>query len=149
MEVVFILWWTGVIRFRNLIPHMGALTVSLAPEVRAWFWPVLAYSAFEVVINLIGLLRPGWLWLNAGLSLARSLAGMALAAGLLQLGHWVSITADLPAGALDLAQMNFDLGVKIALVVTVAGFAIKGAIDAHRLWQVTQDAKAPLSPIAL
>jgi hypothetical protein len=147
MEVVFILWWTGLIQFRNWIPPFGALTVELAPVFQAWFWPVLGYSVFEMAMNLVGLLRPGWVRLNAGLSLARSLAGASLCAGLLQAGHWLNVSAPgLPPETLDidLVQMNFDLGFKIGLVVTVAGFLIKAAMDAHRLWRVTQDAKAPL-----
>ena len=46
---------------------------------------------------------------------------------------------------IDRVQMGFDMGMKIGLVVTVAGFAIKAAMDAQRLWRVTQDAKLPLS----
>jgi hypothetical protein len=144
MQGVFILWWTGVIHFRDWIP-MGALSVELAPVFQAWFWPILGYSVFEMTMNVIGLVRPGWTRLNAALRLTRTLAGLAIAAGLLEAGHWVTVTSGEMLADMDIVQMNFDLGVKIGLVVTVACFAIMAVVDAWRLWRATQDAKTPLS----
>ena len=144
MQAVFILWWTGVIHFRTWVP-MGALSVELAPVFQAWFWPILGYSVFEMAVNVLGLLRPGWTRLNAGLSLVRTLAGLAIVSGLLEAGHWVTVTSSEILPDMEVVQMNFDLGVKIGLVVTIAGFAIAAVMDAWRLWRATQDAKAPLS----
>ena len=148
MSWVFLLWWFGVIHFRDWIPTMGALVVDMAPVFSAWFWPIAAYSAFEILVNLVGLARPGWVRANASLSLLRSLAGAGVCMGLLQADHWLLVSApDLPPMTIDIdrVQMGFDMGMKIGLVVTVAGFAIKAAMDAQRLWRVTQDAKLPLS----
>jgi hypothetical protein len=146
MGVVFLLWWTGVIHFRNWFPTMGLLVVDLASVFAAYFWPILAYSAFELAVNLLGLLRPGLVRLNAGLALARSLAGLALCTALLEAGHWLDISSpDLPPHVLEVAQANFDMGMKIGLVVTVAGFAIKAVLDARRLWLTIRDAQAPVT----
>ena len=147
MEVVFILWWTHVIHFRHWFPVTGFITVEMDPSVfDPWFWPVLAYSTYELAMNVVGLLRPAWTHVNAALTLVRSLAAVGITAGLLQAGHWLNVTAgDLLPSIGESVQANFDTGFKIGLVVTVAGMAIKAAIDAWRLWRVTQDARAPMS----
>lgn len=146
MEVVFLLWWTGIIHFRDWISTPGPLTLELAPVFQAWFWPVIAFSTFELVVNVIGLLRAGWTHVNAALSLVRSMAGLTIAAGLLQASTWIVVGSDrLSPAALESVQRNFDAGFKLGLVVTVAGLAIKVAIDAWRLWRVTQDAGAPFT----
>lgn len=148
MEVVFILWWTHVIHFRDWFSITGPLTVEMDATVfDPWFWPVLAYSTYELTMNLVGLLRPAWTHVNAALTLVRSLAGLGIAAGLLQAGHWLNVaSADFLPSVGDSVQSNFDMGIKIGLVVTVAGMAIKAAMDAHRLWRVTQDART-LAPV--
>ncbi|WP_293903804.1 hypothetical protein [Phenylobacterium sp.] len=143
MGAVFLLWWTGAIQLRGWLPAMGVLVVDLAPVFAVYFWPVLAYSAFELVINLTALLRPGWVRLNAAVTVVRSLAGAGLTASLLQAGHWLEISSGrLPALVVERAQTQFDLGLNVALVATVAGFAIAAALDARRLWLVIQDARA-------
>ncbi len=143
MEVVFILWWTHVIHFRNWIPG-GYITVDLAPVFQTWFWPILAYSSYEIVMNVIGLVQPGRVRLNAGLSLMRSLAAMVIVGGLLQADHWLIVTSTYEPSVGESVQANFDLGFKVGLVATFAGMAIKAAMDVRRLWRMTQDAKSPL-----
>jgi len=69
-----------------------------------------------------------------------------IAGGLLQAGRWLVVSSDvLTPEALAIAQRNFDAGFKLGLVVTVAGMAIKAAIDGWRLWKVMQDARTPFS----
>ena len=144
MSAVFLLWWTGLIHFRDWIPTMGVLVVDMAPVFGAYFWPILVYSTGEIVMNLIGLLRPGWLRVNAALALVRALAGTTIAVLLLQAGHWLSISApELSPERLERVQASFDTGMKLGLVVTAGGFAIASAIAAWRLWRVIQDGRAP------
>lgn len=143
MEVVFILWWTGVIHFRQWVFPNSMLHVEMGPVFDAWFWPILLYSSGELVMNLVGLLRPAWMQVNAALTLLRSLVAVGISAGLLQAGTWVVVTTKLAPSVGETVQTNFDLGIKIGLVATVAGMAIKAAIDARRLWLVTQDARTP------
>jgi hypothetical protein len=146
MQLVFILWWLEIIHFRNWIP-MGGLSADMDRTVfDPWFWPVLTYSVFEISTNLIGLTRPGAIQVNAVLTLARSIIVTGIAAGLLQAGHWVNVTSSLvPSHLLPTVQENFDLGIKVGLVATVASMLIKAAFDARRLYRAMQDARTPVS----
>ncbi|WP_293677072.1 hypothetical protein [uncultured Phenylobacterium sp.] len=146
MEVVFILWWLEIIRFRNLFP-LGDLVAELDRTVfDPWFWPVLAYSGYGLLTNVVGLMRPGAAQLNATLTLVRSVIVVGMSLGLLQAGHWVNVTSTLiPSHLLPTVQENFDLGVKVSLVVTAVSMAIKAVFDARRLWRARQDAQTPLS----
>lgn len=146
MAVVFVLWWTGALHFPN---QVGPVTVDLAPVFAVWFWPVLAYSALDIGVNLLGLLKPGLIQLNAALSVARGGVAVIVAAGILQAGRWLVVRSDeLPAAALAEAQTHFDLGMKLGLVVTLAGLAIAMVLDAVKLWRLVQDARAPLRTAA-
>ena len=74
VDVVFILWWSGLIHFRNwLPPYPGFLTIDLAPVWAAWHWPILAYYVVEIAANLIALARPGWITANAAILAGRYL----------------------------------------------------------------------------
>lgn len=146
MSGVFLLWWTGVIHFRNWIPTMGALVVDMAPVFATYYWPILVYSAGEIVMNLVGLARPGWLRVNAALSLARSLAGATIVVLLLQAGHWLTVSAvELSPERLERVQAAFDNGMKLGLVVTGGGFVVASAIAAWRLWRAIQDGRTPVA----
>jgi hypothetical protein len=139
LAIVFILWWVGAIGFRQFIPA-GVFQVALAPVFEFWFWPILAYSAFEIVVNLVGLIRPGRAVLNTALTLARSLAVVAICGGLLQAGHWLVVSSDALAGpALDLAQARFDRGFRVGLITVAACMSAKAGLDAWRLRRALKD----------
>lgn len=141
MGVVFVLWWTGAIRFGN---RLGEITVDLGPVFTAWFWPVLVYSVFDIGVSVAGLLRPGWARANAVLTVVRGAAAMAVFGGLLQAGHWLVISSDtLPAAALAEAQAHFDAGMRIGLLATVAGLAIAVGLDSLKLWRIVRDSRSP------
>jgi len=147
MGAVFILWWTGVIHFRNWLPIPDFLQVELAPVWGAYYWPILGYIGLGVGANLLALARPGLTRLNAGLSVVRHVIGAAIIGGVLQAGHWVTITAPtLDPEVVETIERNFDLGMQIGLVVTVGTMAVKAVWS---LWLLARDVIAkPVGPTA-
>ena len=134
MGVVFLLWWTGVIHFRNLLPWPGALMVDLAPVWNDFYWPIVAYSSVEIGVNLMELLRPGWVRLNAAVSLAKNAVGCLILYYILRAGQLLVVSAaPIPAGALEKAEWAFNSGLKLGLTVTAVVLAFKAAWDLWRL----------------
>ncbi len=140
MGGVFVLWWTGLIHFSNVLPMPTAITVSLAPVWSDFYWPILALTSSEIGINLLELFRPGWSRLNAALSLAKNIAGFVILVNILQADHWLDITAS-AASPFALAQMQwgFDNGMKIGLLVTAFVIACKAVGDVWRLIRARSD----------
>lgn len=138
MGGVFILWWMGLIQFRNFIPHYG-MTVEMAPIWREMYGPILAYALFELTMNLIALFRPGLVVFNRAMSLVRNLIGAAVISVVYQAGHWIVVTWDVwtPEVAADL-QAKFDTGMRIGVGATIVLFLALAAVDAWRLWQMHQ-----------
>lgn len=133
MEVVFILWWIGAISFHHVIPD--GIELSLAPVWREFFWPILGYSVFELVINLMTLARPGMTRQLAALSLAKNLAGIGILAYVAQAGHWVEVGGErLSWQAQSIIQVNFDIGVQIGLAITLVVMLVRAAFDVRRLF---------------
>jgi hypothetical protein len=133
MAGVFLLWWTGLIHFSNFLPYTGGMRVDLAPVWAELYWAILAAAMADIVVNAIELARPGWGRVNAGLSLARNIAGCAIVVYALQAGHWIVVTAPaLPPEVLPNVQANFDLGMKIGLIVTAGLFGSKAFRDVWR-----------------
>jgi hypothetical protein len=146
MEVVFLLWWFGVIQFRNLIPW-GELELKLADTWAPFFWPVVGYSLVELAINLFALARPGWAGVHAGLSVGRGVLGVAILVPLLQAGHWVSVSSAklAPARVLEV-QAGVDLVVKVSLAVTLGVVLVKLAMSALAAWRAMRSGSASPSP---
>jgi hypothetical protein len=138
MGVVAILWWTGVIHFRDVIPETG-LRLELAPVWAAWYWPILAYLVYEFGANLVALLRPGWVLAVEGLLLVRSLTAAAILGSIYQAGHWLVVSADTwtPA-AQALAAANFDRGMRIGIAAAILVFLMMAATNVWRIWQATR-----------
>ncbi len=131
--VVFLLWWTGLIRFQNMVPDMG-LTLALAPVWQVWFWPILANSVLEVATHALALVRPAWDRLIEGLLLVRSVTAAAILGAIYPLGHFVVVTsADVVPGELAQIQARFDRGVGFGVGVTILVFLVLAAISLWRL----------------
>jgi NO-binding membrane sensor protein with MHYT domain len=138
--VVFILWWTGMLHFRDLLPIPRSIQVELATVWDAYYWPVLGYTALEIGANLLAFARPGLIRLNAGLSALRHAVGAVLLIGVLQASHWVSVTAPgLHPDAAQTIQRNFDVGLRIGLLATVACMALQAV---RALWILGRDLRA-------
>jgi hypothetical protein len=134
-DVVVILWWVGLIHFRDFTPIPPFIQVHLAPVWATLFWPILAYNVAEFVFGAVELARPGWVRGNTGLSLAKGLGGCAIAAFLLQAGHWIEVDAPVSAHALQSMRHGFDQGMQIGLIATLAVVAVKALWDGWRLIQ--------------
>ena len=134
MGGLFLLWWTGVLQFRAVVPIPNFVHVHLAPIWAAFYWPILAYSATEIAINALELVRPGWARINAGLSLAKNLWGCTMLYLILEAGHWIQVDAPTVMPYAQ-AQMRhgFDRGLQIGLQVTLLVLAFKAAWDLWRL----------------
>ena len=131
---VMIAWWTGLIRFRDFMPIPAPIQVTLATTWAPLYWPVLAYYAADIVVNLLELARPARVRLNASLSLAKDIAGASLLVYILRAGHWVQITAaHLPPTVVEKIQAGFDRGMQLGLIATAL---ILGGKAVHDLWRL-------------
>jgi hypothetical protein len=139
--VVVLLWWTGLLKFRALLPTPPAIVVHLSGEWAPFYGPVIAFLVFEIAIDLLALMQPGLGKVNAGLSMAKHLAGCAIAGLILKAGHWVDIVAPagMPAQVQERMTFGFNRGVQLALTVVVLVMAIKAILDAWRLWRTQQE----------
>ncbi|MGH6911462.1 MAG: hypothetical protein ACREE0_17495 [Phenylobacterium sp.] len=137
MGVVFGMWWIGFIHFRNWLPIPSYLEVTLAPIWADYYWPILGYVGLEIGANLLALARPGATRLNNGLSVLRHVIGAAIIGGVLQAGHWVTITSPtLEPDVVATIERNFDLGLQIGLVVSLGVMAVKAVWS---LWLLARD----------
>ena len=138
MGVVFLLWWTGVVHFQDLIPKFG-LELALAPVWQTWFWPILAYGVLELGANLVALTRPGLARLNGGLTIARNLLGAAILMGVLRDGHFVDVASvRIPPQVLPQIETNIDLGMRIGLAATLIFMLWRAGAAAWRLRRTAQ-----------
>ncbi len=130
---VFILWWTGVVHFRNFIPDLG-LTIDLAPVWKVWFWPILGYSVFELGANLLALLRPGRVRTVEALLLVRSLVAAAILTAIFQAGHWLDVSSlTWTPEAQQVAGEKFDRGMRIGIGVAILIFLGMAGVSGWRL----------------
>ena len=137
MAAVFLLWWTGLIRFRAWLPAPPAIDVRLAATWAPFYAAVIAYCVAEIAIDLLALARPGWGRLNAALSLAKFAAACGLTALILKAGHWVDVAAPgAPVHAVEAMTRGFDRWVQLGLMAAFAVYAIKGGLEAWRLWRL-------------
>lgn len=133
MGVVAILWWTGAVHFRNLLPGLW-LRLDLAPVWTLWWWPILIYLTGELAMNVNALLQPGRVALNRSLAIARDLAGAAILLGVLQADRIVEVSAaHLSRSALAEIQSNVDRGFHVGLTVAILLFLAMAALEAWRL----------------
>jgi hypothetical protein len=146
MNVVFILWWTGVIRFRDVAPQPWPhfITVALAPVWTAWFWPILAYSVAEMAAKLLAVARPAWVVTNTAILTVRYLFGIGILLGVLRAGHWLVVgSTSIPTHALGIVQTNFDLGMRVGITATIIGLGIAIGVAGWRLYKIRQTMAPP------
>lgn len=133
MSVVFLLWWTGLVQFRNAIPGIP-LQVSLAPVWTAWFWPILVYSIYDLGVNLLAFLRPGLARLVDLLQLIGNLAAAAILSAIYQAGHWLVLTsAAWTPDVLATTSANFDRGMRVGILSTITVFLVLAGVSLWRL----------------
>lgn len=134
MGAAFILWWTGVLHFRNFVSAPDGLRIDMAPVWTTYHWPILAYAAFEIGVNGYALAKPGMSRVNTTLSLLRYSLGAALLTGVLQAGHWLVVSGAVHSSlAADQIARNFDRGMRVGLLCTIAYFAVRAGWEVLRL----------------
>ena len=145
MTVVFILWWTGVLHFRDaLIEHLppwtAAITADLAPVWTEYHWPILGYAVIDLAVTLLIAFRPVAPRLNAGLSMVRYLVGSVILMGVLRAGHWLVVSgpSGWSAGVAAEVQANFDIGMRVGIYGAIAVMLAKAALEVWRLYKVRQ-----------
>ncbi|HEX2815343.1 MAG TPA: hypothetical protein VHN39_03045 [Phenylobacterium sp.] len=145
MDVIFILWWTGLIRFRDVLPqpYPRFITVEMAPVWAAWYWPILGYAVAEIAAKLVAVARPAWSVTNTAILTVRYLFGIAILLGVLAAGRWLVVgSGSIPPHALAIAQTNFDLGMRVGIIATIIGLGLGIALEAWRFYKIRQ-AMAP------
>jgi hypothetical protein len=136
VDLVFILWWQGLVRFQNLFPYPVQLSVKLAPVWAAWHWPILAYAVLGIAADLVALARPGWSRTNTCLRAGRYLYGVAILAFVFQAGHWVEVSSPMVAPhVLEIIQTNFDLGMRVGVGVAILGMLVQVGLDLRRAYR--------------
>jgi hypothetical protein len=146
-DVVVLLWWTGLIHFRDIMPIPAMLQVQLAPVWSELYWPILGYWLFELGVNGLELFNPSAARTNTVLSLIKGVAGCAILVYLLQAGHWVQVDApSLRPEVVAKIRTGFDQGMRLGLLGTVLVLALKVFVDLWRLVRLAgvapQDAAA-------
>lgn len=133
--LVFILWWSGVIRFSGDVRE--GLQISLGGGWAPYFWPVLAYAVAQLTIDLIHLVRPAWVKASAAGGLVVNLAGVGLALLLTTIAPVVKVVgAD--AGRVARLEHSISLGVDIVLLGAAAVLLVEAVMDAVRLVRATR-----------
>lgn len=134
MGAVFILWWTGLLHFRNFVSPPDGLRIDMAPVWTTWHWPILAYAVFEIAVNVYALARPGQSRMISGLTLLRYALGAALLTGVLQAGHWLVVSGAVHSSlAAEEISRNFDQGMRVGLLCTIGYFAVRAGWEVLRL----------------
>ena len=135
-DVVFILWWVGLIHFRDLATYPGRIGVELAPVWITFKWWIVTYFTFDIVLNLIGLGKPTLVRLNGWLTISRCGFGAAILAVLDRAGHYLTVSSPtLSAPALGLLQRNFDKGFHIGIVAAIGLFVWQASWEAWCMWR--------------
>jgi hypothetical protein len=140
LDVIFIFWWLGVIRFKDLFPYPVGLSVALGPVWAAWRWPILVYALWEIAANLLAVARPAWTRTNTGLFVGRYLYGVAILGEVFQAGHWVTVgSSQVTPEVLSIIQANFDLGMRVGVGVAILGMLARAG---QELWRAHRQRQA-------
>lgn len=135
-NVVFILWWQGLIRFQNLFPYPLQLSVKLAPVWAAWHWPILASAVLLIAADVVALARPQWVRTNTGLRVGCHLYGVAILAFVFQAGHWAEVSSPTIAPrVLETIQANFDLAMRVGVGIAILGMLVQVGLDLLRAYR--------------
>lgn len=139
MGLAFLLWWTGAIHL-PVVAASDAFRIEPAPVWEDYYLPILLLAAAQFVANLAKWLLPHLRRTNALLTIAISVAAIALVAGLYQAGAWVTVVAA-GTGAADVARLaeSLDLSIRITLIVLAV---IMGLQALGELWKLARGPRA-------
>lgn len=136
--VLFILWWTGTIPLPPLIPLEAgqSLHLQLAPIWQRLYWPVLGLALGMICIHGLRLVRQTSQRVGNALELALQLGLLVLSAAALRAGPWVIVTGTgLPTQAIANVERGVNIGLEVALIVTVCAAAISAS---YNLWRLSR-----------
>jgi len=132
---LFVLWWTGYLQFPVRTGHEGDLEVTFTAWFAAFFWPVLAQSAVNVLLSCTSLFRPWWTIPRALVRLGTNVAAVVIAALMLRAGPWIEIRHLNPPGAASdgLARLANSGIYWLFLGIGVVSFLVVVFEDVRRL----------------
>jgi hypothetical protein len=127
--------WIDVMWLRTSF-DFGAVTITLAPLWRSFFWPILLVTLSGIPIGLMGRLRPWWTRARSYARLAVDAIMLVLAGALVNMGPWVRVAApSLPATGVADANHWANIGVSIGLGAAAIIILVDAAQELRRLVQ--------------
>jgi hypothetical protein len=135
LSIAFLLWWIGAVRFPT-IAATSTVRVEPAAVWEQYYLPILVLACAQLAVNLVEWLLPRLWRLEALLSIAVSVATIAVAAGLYKAGVWVTVVAA-GGGSGDLAGLteSVNLAIRITLIVMMV---IMTAQTLGELWKLAR-----------
>lgn len=135
LGIAFLLWWSGAVPV-GAIAGSGGVRVEAAPIWDTYYLPILIIASVQLAANLMKWLRPDWRRTIGGLTIATSIATLAVIAGVQGAGSWVVVSsAGLdPAEAAAIGK-SVDLAIMIALVVVAVLMVLQSLGE---LWKLVR-----------
>lgn len=140
-NIAFLAWWLGAFRVTDLVhaPYPDFMHVDLAPVWATWRWAVTAFIASEIAADILAIARPDWLATNTAILTVRYAFAIGVLAAIQRSGHFLVVSSDTwTPDVLSSVQTNFDRGMNIGIVVTIAGMAFRVGLELWRLWRARQ-----------
>jgi hypothetical protein len=126
---LFLLWWVDAIR----IPALPKITVSLAPALAPYYWPMVVLLLALIVLTVVNVLRPWWTPLRAKIRAGIDILGLVLAGLFLAAGNLAQITgAEFTSAQLAEAEKWVTFSWRIVLVFAAVSWLTRLVQDSRR-----------------
>ncbi|NIJ21710.1 MFS family permease [Sphingomonas naasensis] len=136
--IAFLLWWTGAVPF-PAIAATTALRIEPAPVWGHYYLPILVLASAQLVANLVKWLLPRLWRFQSLLTVAISVATIAMAAGLYKAGAWVTVIAADKGEDLARLTQSLNLSIRITLIVMMVVLAFQALGE---LWKLARGDRA-------
>jgi len=142
MGIAFLLWWIGVVHL-PIVAVTDKFRLEPAAIWDAWYLPILLLASAQLTVNLLKWLLPHLRRTVSLLTIAVSVAAVALVAGLYQASAWVTVvpTGATPADVAGLTE-SLNLAIRITLVVLAITMTLQALGE---LWKLARGARATAS----
>jgi hypothetical protein len=128
-STIFLLWWVDAIR----IPALPKITVSLAPSLAAFHWPMALFLLATIAMAVANALRPWWTPLRARVRLAIDVVGLVIVGLFLAAGNLAVVTgAEFSVTQLAEAEKWLTFSWRIVLAISAATMLARIVQDARR-----------------
>jgi hypothetical protein len=142
LGIAFLLWWTGLVAIPD-IAGTGGVRVEAAPVWDEFYLPILILASAQLAVNMLKWLRPRWKRVAGVLTIATSLATLAVIAGLQQAGTWVVVTRtsslDSPGAARLGESVNLAIQITLVIVAVMMVLQVMG-----ELWKLARGRARPI-----